>query len=210
MPRDWVAWHADYDADTPLARRLAIVQAQVSRVLEERDGTPIRVLSLCSGEGRDLIVPLAARSPRADVAGLLVELDPTLAGRAREGIAAAGLGGLQVRQGDAGTTASFADAVPADLLLLCGIFGNVSDAAIERSVRLAPTLCAPGASVIWTRHRRAPDITPRIRRWFAASGFRHEAFVRVPDSLSSVGVERLVGSPLPFEAGVRLFEFEAS
>ena len=139
-----------------------------------------------------------------------MELDPTLTARAREGIEAAGLRGLEVRQGDAGTTATFADAVPVDLLLLCGIFGNVSDEAIERTVRTASSLCAPGATVIWTRHRRAPDITPSIRGWFAASGFRHETFIRVPDSLSSVGVERLVGRPLPFEPAMRLFEFEAS
>jgi hypothetical protein len=210
MPRDWVAWHADYDADTPLARRLAIVQEQVARALAARQGTEIRVLSLCSGEGRDLIVPLASASPAADVRGLLVELDPTLAARAREGILAAGIAGLEVRQGDAGTTATFADAVPADLVLLCGIFGNISDEALERTVRMAPSFCSPGATVIWTRHRRPPDITPRVRRWFAASGFRHEAFVRVPESLSSVGVERLVGNPQPFVAGVRLFDFEAS
>lgn len=208
MPRDWVAWHADYDTTSPLARRLAIVQEQVAHAIAERAGSPIRVLSLCAGEGRDLIAPLAAAKPGADVHGLLVELDPTLVARAREGIADAGLRGLEVFQGDAGTTASFADAVPADLVLLCGIFGNISDAAIERTVRLAPTLCASGATVIWTRHRRLPDLTPQIRRWFAAAGFRHETFNPVPDGPSSVGVEQLVGPTLAFIPDVRLFDFE--
>ncbi len=210
MPRDWVAWHADYGADTPLARRLAIVQEQVALAIAERAGATIRVLSLCAGEGRDLIRPLAAATPVPDVHGLLVELDPTLTARARDSIASAGLRGLSVREGDAGTTATFADAVPADLVLLCGIFGNISDGAIQRTVRLSPSLCAPGATVIWTRHRRAPDLTPQIREWFAAAGFRHEAFIPVPDGPSSVGVERLVGPPLPFEPDVRLFDFEDS
>lgn len=208
MPRDWVAWHAGYDTDTPLARRLVIVQEQVARSIAERAGSPIRVLSLCAGEGRDLIAPLAAANATANVRGLLVERDPTLAARAREGIAAAGLAGLEVREGDAGSTATFADAVPADVVVLCGIFGNIGDEAIERTVRLAPTLCAPGATVIWTRHRRRPDLTPRIRRWFAAAGFDHAAFIAVPDSPGSVGVEQLAGAPRPFEPGIRLFEFE--
>ena len=208
MPRDWVAWHADYDSDTPLARRLAIVQQQVERAISARAGSQIRVLSLCAGEGRDLIAPLSAAG--ADVQGLLVELDPTLVARAREGIAGAAIHGLRVREGDAGTTATFADAVPADLLLLCGIFGNLSDAAIERTVRLAPSLCAPSATVIWTRHRRAPDLTPQIREWFTSAGFHHETFIAVPDGPSSVGVERLVGPPLAFEPDVRLFDFEDS
>lgn len=210
MPRDWVAWHADYEADTPLARRLAVVREQVGRSIAERGGAPTRILSLCGGDGRDLIVPVAASGHAAAVRGLLVELDPTLAARAREGLTAGGLDGLAVREGDAGTTSSFADAVPADLVLLCGIFGNISDAAIERTVRAAPSLCAPGATVVWTRHRRPPDRTPAIRRWFREAGFHHEAFIRVPDSTASVGVERLVGEPLPFEPGVRLFEFEDS
>jgi hypothetical protein len=184
------------------------VQEQVARSISEREGSRIRVLSLCSGDGRDLIVPLSARAPAADVRGLLVELDPNLAARARDGIAVAGLDGLEVREGDAGVTTTFADAVPADLLLLCGIFGNIGDEAIERTVGAAPSLCAPGATVIWTRHRDPPDRTPAIRRWFRAAGFRHEAFIPVPDSAASVGVERLVGPPLPFDPELRLFEFE--
>jgi hypothetical protein len=206
VPRDWVSWHEDYDSSTPLARRLAIVQDRVEAALVERGDAQIRVLSLCSGEGRDLIGPLSKRAPATNVNGRLVELDPTLAGRARAGLAAAGIGGLEVFEGDAGTTASFAGAVPADLVLVCGVFGNISDEDIERTVRALPTLCAVGATVIWTRHRRPPDLTPAIRRWFTASGFRHHAFIRVPDSPASVGVERFVGTPAPFEPGARLFD----
>lgn len=206
-PRDWVAWHADYATDSPLARRLAIVQAQVDQALTERTGGQIRILSLCSGEGRDLIAPLSERGSAANVNGRLVELDPTLAARARDGLADIGIHGLEVLEGDAGTTTSFAGAVPADLILLCGIFGNITDEDVERTVRAASMLCAPRATVIWTRHRRPPDLTPAIRRWFAETGFRHEAFVRVPDSSGSVGVERFVGTPQRFEPGMRLFEF---
>ncbi len=207
MARDWVAWHRDYEADTPLARRLAIVPQQVDRSLDERAGTLIRVLSLCSGEGRDLIAPLSRRAPASNVTGRLVELDSTLARRARSSIATEGLIGLEVVQGDAGTTASFTGAVPADLVLVCGVFGNISDEDIEHTVRALPTLCAAAATVIWTRHRRPPDLTPAISRWFAESGFRHEAFIRVPDSPASVGVERFEGAPIPVEPDVRLFAF---
>jgi hypothetical protein len=207
-PRDWIAWHQDYaDADSPLSRRLAIVQAQVARAVEARRDAPIRVLSLCAGEGRDLIEPIARLGAGARVSGRLVELDPTLAGRARAGVGAAGLTGLEVREGDAGTTSACEGAAPADLVLACGVFGNISDADIRTTVRALPSLCAERATVIWTRHRRPPDLTPTIRRWFRAAGFRHEAFIRVPDSPASVGVERFVGTPAPFTAGVRMFEF---
>jgi hypothetical protein len=207
MPTDWIAWHRDYETGGPLARRLAIVQAQVARAVQERGDRPIRVLSMCSGEGRDLIEPIAGLGAHDRVRGRLVELDPTLAGRARDAITAARLDGLEVREGDAGASTAYEGATPADLVLVCGVFGNISDDDIRRTVRTLPTLCAAGATVIWTRHRRPPDATPAIRRWFRAAGFRHEAFIRVPDSPASVGVERFVGTPAPFVAGERLFEF---
>jgi hypothetical protein len=210
-PRDWIDWHRAYGhADSPLARRLAIVQEQVARVLEERGAAPTRVLSMCSGEGRDLIEPIARLGVGTRVRGRLVELDPTLAGRARDAIATVGLAGLEVREGDAGSTSAYDGAAPADLVLVCGVFGNISDADIRGTVRALPSLCAEGATVIWTRHRRPPDVTPAVRRWFRAAGFLHEAFIRVPDSLSSVGVERFTGVPEPFVPGLRLFEFVES
>jgi hypothetical protein len=207
VSRDWVAWHADYEADTPLARRLAIVQEQVAAALRDRGDQPTRILSLCSGEGRDLLAPLTKLAPARHVTGRLVELDPTLAGRARAAIEATGLAGLEVLQADAGTTASFAGAAPADLVLVCGVFGNISDADIERTVGALPMLCAEGATLLWTRHRRPPDLTPAIRDWFERAGFRHEAFIPVPNGEGSVGVERYVGAAQPFRPGVRLFEF---
>jgi hypothetical protein len=43
--------------------------------------------------------------------------------------------------------------------------------------------------------------------WFSDAGFREQAFTPVADSLASVGVHRLVGPSVPFQPGVRLFEF---
>ena len=101
-----------------------------------------------------------------------------------------------MRAADASRVASYADALPADVLLLCGIFGNVSEGDIQRTAQAAPALCAAGATVIWTRHRRAPDLTPRIREWFRASGFEEVAF-DTPDTeaLTGVGVGRLAAAP---------------
>jgi hypothetical protein len=50
--------------------------------------------------------------------------------------------------------------------------------------------------VIWTRHRRPPDLTPQIRAWFAAAGFDEIAFDALGTSaLTSVGVNRLRRAP---------------
>jgi hypothetical protein len=46
---------------------------------------------------------------------------------------------------------------PADLVLVCGAFGNISLGDIERTVGACCQLCAAGGTVVWTRNRAAPD-----------------------------------------------------
>ena len=60
--RDWHEWHAAYDnPGSGLARRLAWVQDQVRAALDAAPAGPVRVISLCAGQGRDLIGALAQR-----------------------------------------------------------------------------------------------------------------------------------------------------
>ena len=207
MTRDWRAWHAAYDdPDSRLSRRLAVVQRFVADAIDARPPGPVRVLSMCAGEGRDIVGVARASARRADIGGRLVELDPTLAGIARRAAAAAGLDGLEVVCGDASTTDAYAGAVPADVVLACGIFGNVTAADVEQTVGHLPRLCAPGAWVVWTRHPRSPELIDDIRGWFEAAGFEHLGWQQ-EDGAFGVGCERLAGPPLPFEPGRRLFTF---
>jgi Putative methyltransferase len=204
---DWQAWHEGYESDTPLRRRLEIVQGHIGTALDQLSGSPIRVVSMCAGEGRDLLGALDANS-RRDVVGRLVELDPELADRARAHALALGLTELEVRVGDAGDTAAYVGAVPADLVLACGVFGNISDADIERTLKALPMFAAVGATVIWTRHRREPDMTVTIRRWLEEAGFQNTSYDPVPDSdtLGTVGVAIFRGETQPLR-GEHLFTF---
>ena len=201
--RDWIEWHAGYDDDTPLRHRLLAVQRRIREAIDDQPAGAIRVVSLCAGEGRDLLDVLADHRRTPDVRGRLVELHPELAGRAAERAPA----GVDVRIGDAGSTDAYVGAVPADLVLVCGVFGNISDEDIVGTVRAMPSFCSPAATVIWTRHRRPPDLTVDIRRWFAESGFELVGF-DAPDEFEwSVGVQRFVGTPVPLATGQRLFTF---
>jgi hypothetical protein len=207
MPqKDWFAWHSRYaEPDSWLSRRLAVVQARLAEALDRCGPGGIQVVSMCAGQGRDILGVLA-RHPRAgDVAARLVEADPRNAGLAREG--AARFSGVEVAEADAGCTDAYAGAVPADIVLACGVFGNVPDGDIHRTVAAFPRLCAPGAAVIWTRHRMEPDITPQVRDWFRSAGFAEEAFSVSGDGFMAVGAHRLTGEPMPFQAGQRLFSF---
>jgi hypothetical protein len=205
---DWTEWHKPYDdPDSRLARRLAVVQEQLRRALDERTG-PVRLISMCAGEGRDVIPVLGAHARRDDVNALLVELDQRNAAAAEQSAHDAGLTGVRVLCADAALTDNYADAVPADIVLACGIFGNITDADIERTVRCLPQLCAKGATVLWTRGRwKDNDPTPQIRRWFEEAGFEELTFHGPEGETYSVGANRLVAEPPPLEPGLTLFKF---
>ena len=207
--KDWLNWHEAYDdPSSSLSVRLRLVRQHLSDALDLAPPGPIRLISLCAGQGRDVLGVLPGHPRGQDVAAHLVESDHRLAAQARHRAADAGLAGVEVREADAGRVDSFADALPADVLMLCGIFGNVSVADIRRTVEASSALCAPGATVVWTRHRRAPDLTPQIREWFRASGFEEVAF-EAPDTdaLTGVGVNRLPISEVPDLPGEPLFAF---
>ena len=70
--RDWYAWHDDYDRpDGGMARRLSWVQDRIRAALDEVPPGPVRVISLCAGQGRDLIGVLADHPRRGDVTARL-------------------------------------------------------------------------------------------------------------------------------------------
>ena len=207
--KDWVAWHAAYDdPSSPLSARLRRVRSHLSDAIDQAPAGRVSLVSLCAGQGHDVIGVVPGHPRRDDVRAVLVETDERNAALARRAAAEQGLSGVEVRHADAGLVASFADALPADVLLLCGIFGNVSDRDVKRTVQASPALCRTGATVIWTRHRRPPDLTPQVRAWFVGSGFDELAFEPLQTSvLTSVGVNRLRRTPRAKPPGHRLFTF---
>jgi hypothetical protein len=209
--KDWVAWHLAYeDPESALSRRLECVRGHLASAIDNAPAGQVSLVSLCAGQGHDVLGVLPGHPRRDDVHAVLIEFDSSNAALARRSAEEAGLTQVQVREADAGDVANYADALPADVLLLCGIFGNISDAEIERVVRAAPAMCAPGATVIWTRHRREPDLTPQLRAWFAESGFDELAFDALDTTVMiGVGVNRLSRpASVPLPVG-QLFTFRA-
>ncbi len=206
--RDWAEWHRDYDdPGSLLSRRLELVQRHLRAGLDRALAGDIRLISLCAGQGRDVIGVLAGHPRRNDVRARLVELDERNVAVARQAAQAAGLDGVEVLQADAGITDVWAGAVPARIVVVCGVFGNITASSIQATVAALPSLCAPSALVLWTRHRLPPDLTPAIRSWFGEAGFREEAFDSSDDGAMSVAAHRLTGEPAALVRGQRLFTF---
>jgi hypothetical protein len=206
--RNWVQWHRSYDdPSSSLSRRLRVVQEQLRLALDERSGR-VRIVSMCAGEGRDVIDVLRGHPRRSDVAARLVELNPQNAEAAREGAREAGLDQIEVVCADAAATDSYDGAVPADIVLACGVFGNISEEDIKRTIEYLPCLCSPNATVIWTRGSRPErDVAIEVRWWFNERGFEEIAFVAPAGERFRVGAHRLTAAPRALERGVSLFQF---
>jgi hypothetical protein len=201
--RDWHEWYRMYDDPQSItSQRLAVVRERIRSAVEAAPPGAVRTVSICAGDGRDLVGALADHPRRADVRGRLVELDPALAERGQTAL----WPGLDYLVGDAAQTDHYVGAVPADLVLVCGVFGNIADDDIAATVRAMPAFLAPGGRVIWTRHRGEPDLVPTVDRWFVDAGFSQE-FLSVAELDYGVGVHRLVGPSRPLPAGEHLFTF---
>jgi hypothetical protein len=206
---DWVEWHRRYEEpDSVLSRRLVVVRSLLSSVLDDAPPGRLRLLSLCAGDGRDVLSVLEQHPRAEDVAATLVELDPRLAAAAKARAAASGLDGVTVVVDDAGRSSHVAVVRPLHVLLLCGVFGNVAASDVRRTIAALPDVLAGAGEVLWTRHRRPPDQTPEIRGWFEQAGLEERAFVEVPDSRASVGRHRLVAPPGDAPLPTRLFTFD--
>lgn len=95
-----------------------------------------------------------------------------------------------MRCADAGAPRAFADVLPVDVLLLCGIFGNVAEADVRQVIGALPGLVVPGGTVVWTRGGGDPDRRHQVRAWFGEAGCEEVAFDGAPERFG-VGVHRL-------------------
>jgi hypothetical protein len=209
---DWWEWHEEYDeTGSPLELRTRIVHRHVRFFLDAREaGTPIRIVSICAGQGRELLPVLSSHPRRTDVRARLVEIDPRNVAAACEYVTEHALDWhVDVVRGDAAFTDAYRGAVPADLVLVCGVFGCVAPDDARATIAALPQLCATGATVVWTRQRLPVDRSAEIRRWFADAGFLEEAFESPGEDASWVGLVRFDGEPVPLVRGVRLFTFRS-
>lgn len=184
-------WHKTYDdPDSSLTRRLSVVQRRLEESLAAVGRPSPSILSLCAGDGRDAIPVLSANRFRWDASAVLVELDERLAAAATSAAAENGLASVDVRCRDAADPSSFIDALPVDVLLLCGIFGNIAHDSVRTVIEAIPLMLREGGFVIWTRGaggREEPDRRPEVRRWFRGAGLPEVAFDGEPETYG-VGV----------------------
>ena len=109
---------------------------------------------------------------------------------------------------DAGMTDAYLGAVPAELVLLVGILGNISDGDLARTIVHAPALCQPAATLLWSRARAGGDFNDTVRARFAAAGFTELDYATTDTGTwPAVGGVRYDGPPVSLPTGQQLFTF---
>ena len=77
-------------------------------------------------------------------------------------------------------------------MLLCGLFGNITDEDIRATISAARGLTRTGGTVIWTRGRVEPDAVDWIASVFEENGFER-VFLSEPGPRFGVGAHRHTG-----------------
>jgi|SRR6476469_468040 len=210
MAKDWLEWHEGYQTEAVLQQRLEIVQKYISDSLDAASEGTIQVVSACSGDGRDLLGVLATHPRAKDVRARLVEINPQLVERGKEAIAQLGLTKqIEFINGDATLTASFAGAVPADIVIVCGIFGNLPDEeALRQLIGNLPYFIKKGGFALWTRgHRDGINYSERVRQIFQENQFTEVDFQLTATGNMGVGRHRFEGQTLSAPTDEQFFVF---
>jgi hypothetical protein len=202
---DWHRWNDGYQQSGQLQERLRTVQHQLRLALDLAPPGQVQIVSVCAGQGHDVVGTVAASQRRSDVRARLVELDGRNVEEARRRIESAGLEGIEVSQADAGTTDAYHGAVPAHIILLCGVLGSLTDDHVDSVIATLLQLCTERAQVIWTAHRAASGLFE-----YACAAFHRHGFATVwtnPADPCGVARHQLVTQPRELQAGERIFRF---
>lgn len=213
MPKDWFEWHDLYQTEIRLQQRLEIVREYIARSLDAQPAGRIQVVSACAGDGRDLLGTLASHPRKSDVYARLVELNPNLVERGQATLAETGLSTqIEFVNGDATLSDNYAGAVPANIVLVCGIFGNLADeAALQQLIGNLKYLAKPGAYVAWTRgHRDGIAYSDIVRQNLQAANFAEVDFRLTATGDMGVGLHQYLGESAPLPANKTLFVFSGT
>lgn len=208
---DWNAWHRGYDTDPALQARLRVVSDQIAQALEASPAGPIRVISVCAGDGRDVIGALRQHPRRADVTAWLLDHHAESLVRGRTDAAQAGLAAqLRFIETDAALGVSYNGVAPADVLIISGFLGHLHVSNVPSFLAALPMLCRPGGRVIWSRHLRlnqGATQVPVIRRLLEAQAFHEVRYEEASQGGFAVGSAQFVGATQPLDPARVLFKF---
>lgn len=210
-PDRWRGWPERAYQGGRYQQRLLTVQQHLAECLDRAPRGTVRIISMCAGDGRDVIGVLSSHPRRHDAVASLVELDGQSVAAGRRRRAGAGLDrAVDIRHSDATAFTTYDGIAPADVVLVCGVWGHVPVPERETLVRGLAALCRPGAAVIWTRGvARGMARFGEIAAHFAPAAWRAVRISATPDRRWAVATYRYCGPASPLPTAGHLFHFRA-
>lgn len=206
--QDWYQWHAPYDQlRTAQTDRLGEVQEAIAAYLDAAPTGDLRAVSACSGQSRDLLPMLISHPRGRDIDATMIELEPLNASFLHGALGSTALTRVEVVVADAGMAASYDGHLPADLLLMCGVFANIDIDDARHTIGRLPELCAPGGVLVWTTYGQSVGDADDVLATLDAGGFSTVSLTWTDDRSSLVAVHRFDGEVAPFSPQGRLFTF---
>jgi hypothetical protein len=208
----WNNWPARaYERDS-YRHRLAAVEQHVCDALDCAPAGEIRVVSICAGDGRDLIDVVATHPRRGDVSAWLVEADRN---SVEAGIASAKAIGLQdsfcFLRTDATKYETYQNIPRADILLLCGVWGHVPAEERDAVARACGALSRQGGSVIWTRGvRLGMERLDEISAHFRAPQWKQKSLTITSDRKWAVVTQSQMMTAASPPKDSRIFHFQTA
>jgi hypothetical protein len=171
----------------------------------------VRIISVCAGDGRDVIGVVGSHPRRSDVTAWLVEQNPQSVAAGVCRLADAGLeNSVAFLTGDATLYTTYEKIAPADIVLLCGVWGHVPADERTQLVRALACLCKPAGAVIWTRGVAKGMIRlQQIQVHFAGSSWEQVRVSLTPDKNWAIVTHRCRGSACELPTSGQIFHFRA-
>jgi SAM-dependent methyltransferase len=211
LSKDWVRFHHLYETWPPLQARLQIVRQQIGAALAAMPPGRVRILSLCAGDGRDLLGALSDYPRATDVEACLIDNNAELVARGEAARAELGLpASIRFLHADATCAELYLPLAPADLVVAAGVFGHLEPPSMQRLVQSLCSLCKTNARVIWTHRIDRPADEYRIallRQMLHAADFDEQIFTPTDPPGFVVATHAFNGQPLPLVTDEPLFDF---
>jgi hypothetical protein len=209
-PGLWSGWPDKAYQREGYQQRLQAVQEHLAECLDDAPAGPVRILSMCAGDGRDVIGAVRAHRRRKDVAAWLVELNSQSVELGKGYSVNAGLErSLKFINADATVYETYKSIGAADIVLVCGVWGHVPANEKTLLVKAVSTLCKPGGAVIWTRGTSKGIARVReIEALFAGSWWNKGRVTYTPDATWAIATYRYRGPAHELPGDGQIFHFQ--
>jgi hypothetical protein len=209
-PSVWSGWPDRAYQRNRYQQRLSAVQQHLIECLETAPRDSLRILSLCAGDGRDVVSVLRSHPRRTNVSAWLVEIDRRSVAIGMQNVESAGLvDSVRFLNEDATDYATYANIPPSHITLACGVWGHVPTQERASFVHAIACLCQPGGSVIWTRGvSKGMDRLHQILSHFTPACWEEVRVSLTPDKGFAVATHRYCGPLIERPTGGRIFNFE--